>query len=58
MTRADIDAARLGARRPAVVEVELIQEGSTLHLTVADSGDGVALDRDAVFVEGVSTRSR
>ncbi len=52
-----LDAARLGARRPAWVEVELLADGDTLHLTVADSGDGVpdAL-RDSVFAEGVSTK--
>ncbi|QDP83312.1 GHKL domain-containing protein [Nocardia otitidiscaviarum] len=51
-----IEAARTG-EPPAVVEVELVQEDSTLHLTVADSGSGVppAL-ADAIFTEGVSTR--
>lgn len=52
-----IDAARLGVRRPAEVEVELVQDGSTLHIVVVDSGDGVDLDVDQVFVEGVSTKS-
>ncbi|MEV6213385.1 ATP-binding protein [Nocardia sp. NPDC051833] len=41
----------------AVVEVELVQEGSTLHITVADSGGGVAPDLvDALFADGVSTK--
>lgn len=52
-----IDAARLGVRRPAEVEVELVQDGSTLHIVVVDSGDGVNLEPDQVFVEGVSTKS-
>ncbi|MEW2014958.1 sensor histidine kinase [Rhodococcus sp. NPDC076796] len=52
-----IDAARLGVRRPAEVEVELVQDGSTLHIVVVDSGDGVDLELDQVFVEGVSTKS-
>jgi two-component system, CitB family, sensor kinase len=39
------------------VEVELLQEGSTLHITVADSGDGVAPDFvEHVFLEGKSTK--
>ncbi len=42
---------------PSQVEVELVQEGSTLHITVADSGAGVPLDMvDSIFTEGVSTR--
>lgn len=52
-----IDAARLGVRRPSEVEVELVQDGSTLHIVVVDSGDGVDLEVDEVFVEGVSTKS-
>ncbi|MCJ0891616.1 sensor histidine kinase [Rhodococcus sp. ARC_M12] len=52
-----IDAARMGVRRPAEVEVELVQDGSTLHIVVVDSGDGVDLELDQVFVEGVSTKS-
>ncbi|WP_415975594.1 ATP-binding protein [Rhodococcus sp. 077-4] len=52
-----IDAARVGARRPAEVEVELVQENSTLHIVVVDSGDGVELAPEQVFVEGVSTKS-
>ena len=39
------------------VEVELLQEGSTLHITVADSGDGVAPDfAEHMFTEGTSTK--
>jgi two-component system CitB family sensor kinase len=39
------------------VEVELLQNKSTLHITVADSGDGVAPDFvDQIFVEGTSTK--
>ncbi|HRD13904.1 MAG TPA: ATP-binding protein, partial [Mycobacterium sp.] len=52
-----IDAARTGAADAKTVEVELLQDGSTLHITVADSGDGVAPDFvDDVFVEGRSTK--
>ncbi|MGY2062206.1 sensor histidine kinase, partial [Nocardia gipuzkoensis] len=40
------------------VEIELVQEGATLHVTVADSGPGVPPDMlESVFVEGVSTKS-
>ncbi|MEK8174098.1 ATP-binding protein [Streptomyces sp. M19] len=53
-----IDAARDGARQPARVEVELMTEGTTLLITVADTGDGVPADlADAVFREGVSTKN-
>jgi two-component system, CitB family, sensor kinase len=52
-----IDAARTGANEAKVVEVELLQDGSTLHITVADTGDGVAPDFvDDVFTEGTSTK--
>ncbi|MGV9482929.1 ATP-binding protein, partial [Gordonia aichiensis] len=45
------------AASAAVVEVELVQEGSTLHITVADSGGGVAPDLvDDLFADGVSTK--
>jgi two-component system CitB family sensor kinase len=52
-----LEAARLGSRRPARVEVDLLADGTTLHVSVADTGDGVPNRlRDAVFAEGVSTR--
>ena len=52
-----IDAARTGANETKFVEVELLQDGSTLHITVADSGDGVAPDFvEHVFTEGKSTK--
>ncbi|WP_131739070.1 sensor histidine kinase [Actinomadura roseirufa] len=52
-----VEAARLGARRPALVEVELLGDGRDLHVTVADSGEGVPADlREAVFGDGFSTR--
>ncbi|MFI6869627.1 ATP-binding protein [Nocardia sp. NPDC050406] len=51
-----IEAARAG-ESPAKVEVELVQEDSTLHITVVDSGDGIPAElTEAVFTEGVSTR--
>ncbi|MEV6098808.1 ATP-binding protein [Nocardia sp. NPDC051981] len=41
-----------------VVEVELVQEGGTLHIAVADNGAGIAPGLvDSVFAEGVSTKS-
>jgi two-component system CitB family sensor kinase len=52
-----LEAARLGNRRPAIVEVTLLADGTTLHLSVADSGDGVRADlADRIFLEEVSTR--
>lgn len=52
-----IDAARTGSSAAKVVEVELLQDNSTLHITVADSGDGVAADFvDEIFTEGASTK--
>jgi two-component system, CitB family, sensor kinase len=52
-----LEAARIGARRPAWVEVDLLADGDTLHILVADSGDGVPEPlRDRVFMEGVSGR--
>ncbi|WP_345129058.1 sensor histidine kinase [Dactylosporangium darangshiense] len=53
-----IDAARLGAARPASVEIVLAAERDTLYLSVADTGDGVAASLvDRLFVQGVSTRA-
>lgn len=52
-----IDAARTGHNDVKEVEVELLQDGSTLHITVADSGDGVAPDFvDHLFTEGTTTK--
>ena len=52
-----IYAARTGARETKVVEVELLQDDSTLHITVADTGDGVSPDFvEHVFTEGKSTK--
>jgi two-component system CitB family sensor kinase len=52
-----LEAARLGGRRPARVEVDLLADGRTLHVSVADSGDGVSNRlRQAIFAQGVSTR--
>ena len=39
------------------MEVELVQEGSILHITVMDSGGGVPSElMESVFTEGMSTR--
>jgi two-component system, CitB family, sensor kinase len=56
-----IDAARVGEVSAGVagkeVEVELLQEDSTLHVTVADSGAGVAADFvEDLFTEGKTTK--
>jgi two-component system CitB family sensor kinase len=52
-----IYAARTGASETKVVEVELLQDDSTLHITVADTGDGVPPDFvEHVFTEGKSTK--
>lgn len=52
-----IDAARTGSSPAKLVEVELLQQNSTLHITVADSGDGVPADLvDDIFTEGLSTK--
>jgi two-component system, CitB family, sensor kinase len=50
-------AAQLAARRPAWIEVTLLADGNTLHLSVQDSGPGVPAElRDSVFDEGVTTK--
>lgn len=52
-----IDAARMSENPVKEVEIELVQEGSTLHVTVADSGDGVAPDFvEKMFTEGTTTK--
>lgn len=52
-----LHAARMGPRRPATVEVGLLAEGGTLHVSVVDSGPGVPADlRRTLFDEGVSTK--
>lgn len=52
-----IDAVREGDDECKLVEVELLQDHSTLHITAADSGRGVAADFvDEVFREGASTK--
>jgi two-component system, CitB family, sensor kinase len=52
-----IDAAKSSNNAAKAVEVELLQDGSTLHITVADSGDGVADDFvEHLFTEGESTK--
>lgn len=52
-----IYAARTGASEKNIVEVELLQDDSTLHITVADTGDGVPPDFvEHVFTEGRSTK--
>lgn len=55
-----IEAARMGgSRSEKVVEVELLQDNSTLHITVADSGEGVPPDfADQIFIEGASTKTQ
>ncbi|WP_277371008.1 ATP-binding protein [Rhodococcus rhodochrous] len=52
-----IEAARTSARAPAEVEVELMEDGADLHVSVADTGDGVDPALPDVFAEGATTRS-
>ncbi|MGW6621056.1 ATP-binding protein [Nocardia sp. NPDC055002] len=55
--RDDSVANETGAQARALVEVELVQEGSTLHITVADSGPGIGPELvDSLFADGVSTK--
>ncbi|MGW0686143.1 ATP-binding protein [Streptomyces sp. NPDC002754] len=52
-----VHAAGEGSRTPRQVEVELMAHGSTLVITVADSGDGVPADStEDIFTEGVSSK--
>jgi two-component system CitB family sensor kinase len=52
-----IDAARTSDNATKEVEVELLQDGTTLHITAADSGDGVAPDFvEHLFTEGRTTK--
>ncbi|MGI5240057.1 ATP-binding protein [Dactylosporangium sp. CA-139066] len=51
-----LEAARRGARRPAWVDLALLEDGSTLHISVVDSGDGVPPElAPRIFDSGVST---
>lgn len=49
--------ASLGAEAPRWVEVDLLSEGSTLHLAVADSGAGITTAQD-IFNPAVTTGSQ
>lgn len=52
-----IDAVRTSDNDSKIVDIELLQDDATLHITVGDSGDGVPSDFvDQVFVEGTSTK--
>ncbi|MFC4947027.1 ATP-binding protein [Pseudonocardia sp. GCM10023141] len=52
-----LHAARMGPHRPASVEIALLADGTTLHVSVADNGPGVAdALRETLFDEGVSTK--
>ncbi len=52
-----MEAARLGVRSPAWVEVHLVADRTTLHVSVGDSGDGVPEElRERIFLDGVSTQ--
>lgn len=53
-----VDAAGGGSRdRPAEVEIELVEHGGDLVVTVSDTGPGLAQhDPDEVFREGVTTK--
>lgn len=50
-------AANLGSRRPAWIELTLLADGTTLHLSVQDSGPGIAEElREVLFEEGTTTK--
>jgi two-component system CitB family sensor kinase len=52
-----LHAARMGPRRPATVEIALLADSGTLHVSVVDSGPGVTAElRETLFDEGVSTK--
>jgi two-component system CitB family sensor kinase len=52
-----IDATRSAGTADGTVEVELLQDNSTLHITVADSGTGVSPEFvEHLFTEGTSTK--
>lgn len=52
-----IDAVRTSGNQVKIVDIELLQDDSTLHITIGDSGDGVPPDFvDQVFIEGTSTK--
>jgi two-component system, CitB family, sensor kinase len=52
-----LEAARRGARRPAWVDLALLEDVDALHISVVDSGDGVPDDLcSKIFLAGVSTR--
>jgi len=50
-----VEAARTSAHSPAEVEVELIEDGPDLHVSVADTGAGVDPGLPDVFAEGATT---
>ncbi|WIM93001.1 sensor histidine kinase [Actinoplanes oblitus] len=51
-----LEAARRGGRRPAWVDLALLSDDDALHISVVDSGDGVAADLgETVFTAGVTT---
>lgn len=53
-----VRAAESGDRCPAWAELSVLAEGDTLHVAVADSGDGVrAGDVDRLFSRGFTTRA-
>jgi two-component system CitB family sensor kinase len=52
-----LEAARRGARRPAWVDLALLEDADALHISVVDSGDGVPGELcSKIFRAGVSTR--
>lgn len=54
-----VAAAVRGSAEERWAEVELLSDGPTLYVTVADSGDGIAAaDPEELFAEGYSTAAR
>jgi two-component system, CitB family, sensor kinase len=53
-----VHAARMGTRRPASVEIALLADDTTLHVSVIDTGAGITAPGlcERLFDEGVSTK--
>jgi two-component system CitB family sensor kinase len=51
-----LDAAHASTRRPALVEVDLVADGTELVISVANTGDGVPEAKmESIFIQGVSS---
>ncbi|MEE2032824.1 sensor histidine kinase [Rhodococcus chondri] len=52
-----VEAARESGHQPAEVEIELVEDGVDLHITVADTGCGISSGLADIFAEGVTTHT-